>query len=943
MTSSCISDLSPQPSPPKGRGGIRTQQVNYMNNKCDRTVSRNFHLREKVGVSAQAWQDFPSLSRLRAREGVRAAVMILTGLAAATLASAQAPPPPGGAQFQSGVPPPPPPPEGPQLAGCTDSEGKLLPISADLTMAVQATGPFSVQVTWSGPPTVYRLTTAGLDVNVDTNAALAAPVIGTSPSTGRTLPGRTPPGGGAIAPPPPPASAGNGAYSLTRPQFPVVPDAVYGFKLEATLADGRIICSMANARTPAAPPILPLQSTFVAPNDIRLALQVPPYVQGLNVYRENYTADGRYQPGRRLVFQEAAQNPAGGSATKQVNPGLPPLPSNMNYALPLAYDLSVEVIWSDGVGRVSRSAEPIRVNGPLPLFGWADLHTHPMSHLAFGGKIFHGAPDVGSLVPALSIPPKDPLGRSDCVVRPNLRASNINEALADDSPTHGDPAQSVCGDGLRKAAIWVMESMHGSLPQPGRRLGAPIFDAWPRSNDVTHQKMWVEWIRRAWEGNLRVLVALSHNSRTLAELVKGRCDDPAHPCLIPTDDLRSSDLQIMEIKDFVARNASFMEVALSSADVYRIVRANKIAVVLGVEIDNIGNFSVRKPPSPQQITDELTRLWDQGVRYIFPVHVTDNVFGGTAPYENLFSVANLAETGHWWEVECAGTQPYPNDDIGFKMWNVEEIPDPFSRVIPKDAPLPRAPLGCAHRNIRGLDQKLGVFAVKEMMRRGFIIDVDHMSHRTVEDVLGIALAIPDGGYPLMSGHSGIRDPQHFKAENSRTESQLDRIGCLGGMFGLGTDHAEPRNWAAQYQEALRIISTKNTGCPYKELGRGAVALGTDINSMVETPKSLMDGSDLADRNLNVYASTVSGATRPPMGPSSTPSAPGAQPWDFRTHGVAHYGMYADFLKAIWSFPMDHNRQMHVSGQQLVEGHLERNADNFWRMWVKVEQQKTQVK
>ena len=43
----------------------------------------------------------------------------------------------------------------------------------------------------------------------------------------------------------------------------------------------------------------------------------------------------------------------------------------------------------------------------------------------------------------------------------------------------------------------------------------------------------------------------------------------------------------------MGRHADFMEVALSAADVKRIVQANKIAVMLGVEIDNIGNFNLQ--------------------------------------------------------------------------------------------------------------------------------------------------------------------------------------------------------------------------------------------------------------------------------------------------------------------------------------------------------------
>jgi len=683
-------------------------------------------------------------------------------------------------------------------------------------------------------------------------------------------------------------------------------------------------------------------------------------------------------------LQPAASN------IRSVNPGLPPLPQD--YSRPLVYDFVVEAVWRNG-SQVSGTQLPVRVEGPTPLLGWADLHTHPMSHLAFGSKIFHGAPDIGSLLPALSIPRFNDIDpRFQCEVVPGRRAADIGQALGDDSPTHGDPVQSVCGDALRKAAIIGVEAGNDAdMPQPGRRMGAPVFDAWPVWHDVTHQKMWVDWIRRAYQGGLRVMVALSHNNRVLAEVTKGQCNDPAHPCWIPIDDRMSSDLQIDEIKRFVGRHSDFMEVALTSADLYRIVRGDpsrnippKLAVVLGVEIDNIGNFCQGPPtsspnfggylcrnprPSAADITNELTRLYSQGVRYIFPVHAIDNAFGGTAPYNALFDAANLMETGSFWDVECAGTPPYADDEIGFRTPNVTiidelyaAIPSPFNNVIPRGIPVPKAP-NCTsgHRNKKALNRTalanapqgksgigIGEYAIREMMRLGMIVDIDHMSHRTAEDVLSIAEGIPGGGYPLMSGHSGVRgyrppnspvsEASHFNAENSRTRSQLDRIGCLGGMFGLGTDHAEPRSWAIQYQDALNAIRVRSPRCPNKELGLGAVAFGTDTNSLVKAPKPLLEGSDMADRQLNVYGVKVNNMSRFPEAPSSTL----AKTWDYRVDGVAHYGMFADFVKAVWSFPFERTRGMNVSGQTLVEGHLDRSADNFWRMWVKVEAQKNNV-
>jgi hypothetical protein len=103
---------------------------------------------------------------------------------------------------------------------------------------------------------------------------------------------------------------------------------------------------------------------------------------------------------------------------------------------------------------------------------------------------------------------------------------------------------------------------------------------------------------------------------------------------------------------------------------------------------------------------------------------------------------------------------------------------------------------------------------------------------------------------------------------------------------------------------------------------------------------LLEGADLADRNLNVYAAVVTNErgtfTR---FPESAISVSPTKTWDYQKDGVVHYGMFADFVKAVWSLQFDRNRKMQMSGQDLVEGHLERNADNFWRMWVKVEQQK----
>lgn len=227
-------------------------------------------------------------------------------------------------------------------------------------------------------------------------------------------------------------------------------------------------------------------------------------------------------------------------------------------------------------GAVASSNPPVVV--PITsarLRGFVDLHTHPMANVGFGGKLLYGgvdaSPNGGALLPT----------DTDC--KHNVRATSEQQALGHDKSTHGgwDAFSNTCGDLTREQIIHLLQFGQND-PSPDAS-GYPSFTEWPAWNDITHQKMWVEWIRRAYNGGLRVMVALAVNNRTLADLVSGPGD-------FPTDDKSSADLQLGEMKGFVARHPDFMEIAYSSADVYRIVASNKLALILGIEIDHIGNL-----------------------------------------------------------------------------------------------------------------------------------------------------------------------------------------------------------------------------------------------------------------------------------------------------------------------------------------------------------------
>lgn len=460
--------------------------------------------------------------------------------------------------------------------------------------------------------------------------------------------------------------------------------------------------------------------------------------------------------------------------------------------------------------------------------------------------------------------------------------------------------------------------------------GWPRFQDWPAWNDITHQKMWWEWVRRARDGGLRVMVALATNNRTLADAVGG---------LSPTDDNGSALLQISAMQQFASRHADFMEVALSPAHLVNIVRSNRIAVVLGVEIDNLGNLNLEShlplEALKARVNDEIKLLHDRGVRYVLPIHVVNNLFGGAAIYVPEYGLANLRETSEYFDIRCS----VRGDGIAFKHPTALNQPMVVASLVklglykgftpPPACPSPGVNEGPGHRNSLGLTD-LGLHAIKEMMRRGIIVDIDHMSDIAVGQTLDLAESIdPPRGYPVSSGHSGIRGSFGNHAENSHSEAQLLRIAKLHGMFGLGSDGTTASNWSNQYQRAMNIMGYASPNPALRGVYQpGAIALGTDLNGLVKGPRP--PGS----------SSPAYIAASYPMGPIA-PSRLASKQWDYIADGVAHYGLLPDFIRDVTTTKADPNLGVGfgVTGVDLVNQHLMLGADYFMRMWERIETQR----
>jgi len=575
-----------------------------------------------------------------------------------------------------------------------------------------------------------------------------------------------------------------------------------------------------------------------------------------------------------------------------------------------------------------------------PIWGTIDMHTHPLSYLGMGGKLMHGRLDGD---------PASALGNCNC--------------------THGGwGTDNTCGNYFRAEIVNLIDEHYDKTAR--RKVediqvphndhphdGFPGLINWPAQNSMTHQQMWYEWMRRAKDGGLKSIIALTVNSEVLGRALGGDA---------PYDDKTTADRQIDELIAFVRRHRDFLDTVTNSARMRQVINEGKMAVIIGMEIDNIGNFYENVSVTKDQVRNEITRLKNKGVSYIFPIHVTDNKFGGSAVYKELFNFSNKYATGqpitgtvpvelyppvlpgHLFRVETA-----PDRNIAFRLEGglmstmtrmrplVELIDAGGFPILPPPLDIPslaikpiidpillslrlsqqyqlakkifldlhpelstydgikRSPTDPGgHRNVLGLSD-LGIFAVNEMMRQGLMIDIDHASEKSVNDMLRIASA---NDYPVNSGHNGLRN--RGDNEKTRTPGQLDTISRLGGMFGMGWENQNPNRFSINFGTHLMAMGGKNT------------TFGSDIGGYAATtlkPRSADKFINYTNRSLPDYLTTGSMA-----GTSRT--------WNYNTEGMVHIGLYPDFFEALKKDGMDINK--------LNQFFLA--SEYFARMWEKCE-------
>jgi microsomal dipeptidase-like Zn-dependent dipeptidase len=425
--------------------------------------------------------------------------------------------------------------------------------------------------------------------------------------------------------------------------------------------------------------------------------------------------------------------------------------------------------------------------------------------------------------------------------------------------------------------------------------GWPSFAGWPRHESQTHEGTYWKWIERAWRSGLRLMVEDLVENRALCDLYpykKNDCNE-MNSAFKQADDMYA--LQDYIDAQFGGPGKGFFRIVTSPDQARAVINDGKMAVVLGVEESEVldcGQFEGMPQCTPQQIDAELDRLQSVGVQSLFPVHKFDNALGGTkfdgGTTGVLVNAGNKYATGQFWTANHCDDPDHDNEPTNPAGDNAQVLYDVFGPALTQpllegQAPVyPPGPL-C---NPKGLTP-LGEFLIRDMMQRGMIIETDHMSVKTRADTLSLLEAADYHG--VISSHSwGDLGSQK-------------RIEKLGGLVGPISSQAN--NFSEEWRVARDNRDTRYLfGTPF----------GSDINGLHAQP---VPRPNNAQNPVTYPFRSFDGGSMISQQQSGTRS------YDVNVDGVAHYGLYPDWVEDLRK----------VAGDQIVDD-MANGAEAYLELW-----------
>ncbi|HZN12923.1 MAG TPA: hypothetical protein VFB78_01540, partial [Acidimicrobiales bacterium] len=511
----------------------------------------------------------------------------------------------------------------------------------------------------------------------------------------------------------------------------------------------------------------------------------------------------------------------------------------------------------------------IDITGPYPkgetpieeVRGFLDGHLHMMAFEFLGGRVHCGRP---------------------------WHAYGVTRALVD-CPDH----MVANGNGA------VLENFLSNSTPFGSHdpIGWPTFKDWPAPGSLTHEQVYYRWMERAWRGGLRMFVNLFVENSVLCKLYplkQNSCDEMAS--------VRLQNQRIHELERYIDAQSGgpgrgWFRIVTEPADARRVMNDGRLAVVLGIEVSDL--FGCRLVAEQPQCTEadidrQLGEVHAMGVRQLELVNKFDNALAGVAGDGGTTGVfvnfGNFYDTGHFWDLEPCDSQHtgvHDQDQLTLPGGTSERdaVLAAILHLSPVGAPPPLYPTP-PNCNTRGLTA-LGRYTIERMMQRGMIFDPDHMSVLARQQSLDVVEA---HHYPgVVSSHSWA------------TPDAYPRIYALGGMT---TPYAGGSSGFVNAWRQRKAYAPTGRTC----FGFG---YGADANGLGSQGGPRGPGA----KNPVTYPFTGFG------GVTVAKQTSGQRVYDINRDGVAHYGLYPDWIEDL----------RHLAGDQIIDD-MSCGPETYLEMW-----------
>jgi microsomal dipeptidase-like Zn-dependent dipeptidase len=274
----------------------------------------------------------------------------------------------------------------------------------------------------------------------------------------------------------------------------------------------------------------------------------------------------------------------------------------------------------------------------------------------------------------------------------------------------------------------------------------PKEEAFPMWNDLAHQQVWKNDLKKARAQGYKLMIMSAVHSYLLCRILPDSRKD-FDTCEDKPNLLR----QLKDAKKFVD-SVDWAELALTPEDTRRIINEGKLAVIFSIESSN--GFEQK------DWKKEFKDYWDHGVRTMQIVHQFDNTLAGAAIHKPPLKLGHYIR--NW--MRYSKFQGFDSEEVEYKT------PYGTRTVV---------------QNKKGLTKK-GKEVIQHMMDMGMMIDFAHMSTRTQEDVLKV---IEPKKYPFYYSHGHFRDAMRDglgRFEKSTSKEMLLKMKQLDGVFGIRT-------------------------------------------------------------------------------------------------------------------------------------------------------------